>query len=241
MSIVKISWSGGKDSTASCLLHLLSGDQCKIVCYVPMLNSDIPLILRSHYDFILSTADFFRSLGADVFIVHGISYFDHVHSIITRGKNKGEFRGSGLGFGFCLFRNYSKITALRNCDVGYYDYEDIGIAFDETDRLSQLTIDLRSILFDLGFTERDSFDLCYKYGLISPHYYSFHRDGCAICPNASSSEFHAWLHDYPDAVSVLSDIEQFCKFVRSDITPYRGFRWWSDLISNGFYQYPLWG
>lgn len=33
---VKISWSGGKDSTASVLLHLERGDNCKVVYYIPV-------------------------------------------------------------------------------------------------------------------------------------------------------------------------------------------------------------
>lgn len=66
MDIVKVGWSGGKDSTASVLLHLEQGDKVKAVCYVPMFTKDIPLITKEHYDFIVHTAERLRQMGAEV-------------------------------------------------------------------------------------------------------------------------------------------------------------------------------
>lgn len=43
MDVVKLSWSGGKDSTASLLTHLELGDVVKAVYYIPYLTPDIPL------------------------------------------------------------------------------------------------------------------------------------------------------------------------------------------------------
>ena len=37
MSVVKIGWSGGKDSTRAVMAHIQRGDKVKAVCYVPML------------------------------------------------------------------------------------------------------------------------------------------------------------------------------------------------------------
>ena len=89
MATVKVGWSGGKDSTATVLLHLERGDKVKAVCYIPMFTKEIPLILKDHYQFILNTADYFRSLGAEVYIVTGITYVEYVLRRATRGKNKG--------------------------------------------------------------------------------------------------------------------------------------------------------
>lgn len=36
MSIVKVAWSGGKDSTCAVMLHIKRGDKVKVVCYIPM-------------------------------------------------------------------------------------------------------------------------------------------------------------------------------------------------------------
>ena len=208
MDVVKVSWSGGKDSTAAMYLHIKAGHQVKAVCFVPMLTDSIPLIRKCHYDFIMSAADRFRSYGASVVICHGITYYDHVHTIISRGVNKGKYRGCGLGFGFCLFRDYSKLRAgIYSVDVGQYDYEDIGIAADEVLRQSQLNSVKRSILCELGYTESKAFDLCYTHDLLSPLYYQIGRDGCCICPNASYNVLLAYVLDYPAARSVLLDIE----------------------------------
>ena len=68
MSVVQIGWSGGKDSTCAVMKHIEYGDKVKAVCYVPMFTREIPLILKNHYNFIINTADYFHSLGAEVFL-----------------------------------------------------------------------------------------------------------------------------------------------------------------------------
>lgn len=117
MSIVKVGWSGGKDSTCSVLLHLEQGDTVKAVCYIPMFTEDIPLITKKHYEFILNTAERFRQMGAEVFIVSGMTYYDYCFSISKNGKFKGEFKGYPY-VGCCGFRRDSKIKAVTGCDVG---------------------------------------------------------------------------------------------------------------------------
>lgn len=145
--IVKVGWSGGKDSTASVLLHLEQGDKVKAVCYVPMFTKDIPLITKEHYDFIVNTAERLRKMGAEVHIISGETYWDYVTKITTRGKYQGKMRGFPCVIaGKCGFQRDSKVKAVSNFNVGDYDYLDIGIAYDETERHSQLTAEKRSIL-----------------------------------------------------------------------------------------------
>lgn len=149
MDIVKVGWSGGKDSTASVLLHLEQGDKVKAVCYIPMFTKDIPLITKKHYEFIMNTAERLRQMGAEVHIVSGMTYWDYVTQITTRGKYKGQMRGFPCVIaGKCGFQRDSKVKAVSNFDVGDFDYLDIGIAYDETKRHSQLTADKRSILVE---------------------------------------------------------------------------------------------
>lgn len=235
--LYKVSWSGGKDSTSAMLLHLDRGDSVHAVCFVPMLTDDIPLIMPEHYDFIMSTADKFRSMGAVVDIVHGDTYYSHVHRIITRGIHKGLPMGIGLGFGFCLFRDYSKIRA-GICSVKFeFDFEDIGIAFDEVKRQNQLVLPKMSILCDEHYTEKDCFRLCIDRDMLSPIYYgTSRRDGCAICPNWKPNDFLSWVRAYPAAVPVLLEIEDFCKCYRPNNSPYRGGVWFSDRLAMD-YQY----
>lgn len=223
MSVVKISWSGGKDSTASVLLHLFRGDECKVVCYIPYFDDYIPLIRRSHYEYILSTKKYFENLGASVYIVRGISYFDWCTHISLKGKHKGKMFGFPCPHnGKCGFKRDSKIKALNAFDVGYYDYESIGIACDEVKRFGSLSFNKRSIFCELGYTELDCYNLCYSYGVLSPIYScSTGRDGCCLCYNAKKTELLGWLDDYNcrDKLICLQDI---VKLNRPDREPLRG-------------------
>ena len=75
--IVRVNWSGGKDSTCAVLKHLELGHTVKAVCYIPMFDSEIPLITKAHYNFLHYAADKFREMGATVTFVHGMSYVDY--------------------------------------------------------------------------------------------------------------------------------------------------------------------
>lgn len=152
MAIVKCNWSGGKDSSCATHLHLLQGDKCIICCYIPMFTDEIPLILKQHYEFILQTAERFKSMGAEVHITTGITYVEYVTKIAQKGKHK------GLPYGFpcfirgqCGFKRDSKekaIIELNECLKMAYDYESLGIEYDETDRHNQLNDKKRSILVE---------------------------------------------------------------------------------------------
>ena len=139
--VVKIGWSGGKDSTCAVMKHIEKGDKVKAVCWIPMLTKEIPLILKDHYEFIINTANYFRSLGADVYFADGgLTYYEYVTHIAKSGKYKGQIFGFPcINRGQCGFKRDGKIRACDKCDVGYYDYLSIGIAADETRRHNQLT------------------------------------------------------------------------------------------------------
>lgn len=233
METVKVSWSGGKDSTCALSLHLEAGHKVKAVCYIPMLTYDIPLILKNHYNFILSTAEHFcKTGGADVHIVTGITYVDFVHKVSSR---------TGKIFGFpcfltskCSFKRDSKEKALKQCDVGYFDYEDIGIAFDEIKRKGQLTQTKRSILCEQEYTEVDALQYCKNHGMLSPHYETSFRDGCALCPNAKAKERKLYFQDYPDAFDIVLDLQNFVKneillgHKPENHTPLRNYKWFIE-------------
>lgn len=229
MSIVKCNWSGGKDSTYATFLHIQQGDEVKVVNYIPMLNDHIPMLLKCHYEFILSTAERFRKMGATVDIVSGMTYVDFVHYRSTRGKHKGR----SFGFppfqrGWCNFKRDSKIKALEQVDVGDYDYEDIAIAFDEVERHNQLNDTKRSILVEKKITEHDARIGCIENNLLSPHYDLLKRDGCTLCPNASAVERQMWFHDYPEAFDIVLDLQEFVRRERPDQTPLRNHRWFIE-------------
>ena len=226
MDIVKVSWSGGKDSTCAVLMHIKLGHKVKVVCYIPMFTDEIPLLLKNHYKHIMNTAEIFRKLGAEVYVVTGKTYYSYV---IHRSP-KGKYKGRMFGFpyfkrGMCGFKRDSKVKALQKCDVGYFDYEDIGIAFDEVARHSQLNDQKRSILCELQITEDDTLRFCKDNGVLSPHYGNFDRDGCTLCPHASEKERTLWFSDYPEAIPLVLELQEIVKQERPDNSPLRDHKW----------------
>ncbi len=222
MDTVKVCWSGGKDSTAAELLHLEAGHHTKVVNYTPMLTEDIPLISKRHYEFIRSTGEYFRSRGAEMFFVTGMTYYDFVLHKCSKGPRKGKIFGFPCFVtGMCDFRNRSKTIAIVNLDVGPYDYEDIGVAFDEPTRQGQLNDRKRSILVEARITEAEAWYMCLQHGLLSPHYETNRRDGCALCPHARPSARERWFADYPEAREVVRYLQDRVKEEYPEDTPRR--------------------
>lgn len=231
MAIVKIGWSGGKDSTCAVMEHIKIGDKVKAVCYVPMFTNEIPLISKDHYAFIIETADYFRGLGADVYFANnGLTYYEYVTHIALNGKDKGRIFGFPIvGRGMCGFKRDGKAKALSSCDVGDFDYEGVGIAFDEVSRHKQLNDSFRSILVEKEITESMATDFCINNGLYSPHYLHIgknkKRDGCALCCNASEDERQTWYSDFPEAVPILIELQNLVKLERPERPPLRDYKY----------------
>ena len=210
MDIVKIGWSGGKDSTCSFYKHLERGDKVKAVCYIPMFTEDIPLINKEHYEFILRQANKFEKLGGKVYFAKGITYYDYCLSICKSGIHKGQVKGYPY-INACGFRRDSKIKAVSECNVGEFDYLDLAIAYDETKRQNQLNDKTRSILCELQITEPQAKQFCLDRNAYSPHYKYSKRDGCALCFNAKQIEREIWLNDYPQAYDKLLELQNELK------------------------------
>ena len=235
MAIVKIGWSGGKDSTCAVMKHIKRGDKVKAVCWIPMLTKEIPLILKDHYEWILNTADYFRSLGADIYFADGgLTYYEYVTHIAKKGKYKGQIFGFPcINRGQCGFKRDGKMRACDNCDVGEYDYLSIGIAADEKARQNQLNENKRSILCELGITEIMATNFCKNNSLYSPHYnYDFgkksKRDGCALCPHATQKERELYFRDYPEAIPIVIELQNIVKEKRPERAPLRDYKWFID-------------
>lgn len=222
MSIVKVNWSGGKDSTCAVLQHLAAGNRVKCVCYIPMFTDSIPFIRKAHYEFIVSAARRLREMGCSVFIVRGEPYVDFV----LRRSSRGKFKGRMFGFpcylaGRCNFQKASKTRALTRVEIGDYDFEDIGIAWDETSRHGQLTDLKRSILVELKISEKAAFRICEINDFLSPVYSEDGRDGCALCPHGSRARRVGWFSDYPDAFPIVRKLQEIVQVERPGMTPLR--------------------
>jgi hypothetical protein len=211
------------------MLHLEQGDIVKAVCYVPMFTKEIPLITKRHYEFIRSTAQRFTDLGAEVLFAEGMTYWDYVTHRALSGIFKGQIFGFPyFGAGQCGFKRDSKLKAVKAVDVGYYDYESIGIAYDETKRHGQLNEKCRSILVEKRFCESDCTRYCYSRNMLSPHYEYATRDGCVLCFNGKEVERQIWYSDYPEAKLLLIQLQDYVKSERSDRFPLRNYQWFID-------------
>ena len=231
--IVKVNWSGGKDSTAAALLHLERGHDVSMVCYVPMFDDEIPLITKRHFEFILDAKARFEAMGALVLLVHGLTYCGYVLHVSQKGKFKGQIFGfPWYGRGQCGFKRDSKLKALAFADsvIGSYDYEDVGIAYDEPERFGVLSPSKRSILVENKYTEPDCVLLTISRNLYSPHYQDNRRDGCVLCCNSSPEERASWLADYPQAKDRLLFLERVVKEERPDRPPLRNYKYFSDFF-----------
>lgn len=184
------SFSGGKDSTATIILAHEHNEPLDLIIFSEvMFDGEISGELPEHINFIKETCiPLFASWGYRTEILHTeatyMSLFNHV---LTKSKVESR-NGKRQGFpmaGRCCINRDCKIKAIRD----YYKNKDldqitqyIGIAIDEPKRLERLK-DARpprvSLLEKYNYTEEMAFDLCRKYGLLSP-IYDFSSRGGAV-------------------------------------------------------------
>lgn len=194
-----VSWSGGKDSTATVILaheHEIPLDL--IIMSVVWFDKKRGIYGENpeHMDWVLKHAKpLFESWGYTVeFISSERDYIHCFNHVITKSKIP-ERNGKKEGFlipGLCGM-NEEKFAPLdrffRKMQEPYIKYE--GIAFDEKDRLTRMHQNRGSVslLEQFKITEAETFSICYKYGLLSPIYNKVRkRQGCWFCPNQSIKE-----------------------------------------------------
>lgn len=204
-----LSWSGGKDSTATailCHLHNLPLDE--IIYAEPMftktVSADNPLQTQFIYGY---AKPLFESWGYRVTIVRAdTTYMDIFHHRIERATKYPEHVGMKYGFALpgkcsvqrdCKVRPIERYIASIRSDVVQY----VGICKNEPKRLESLHCGRQrvSLLEKYGLTEADTFELCRKYGLLSPTYGLSKRGGCWFCPWAKPEEQRMAKQYIPDA------------------------------------------
>ena len=204
-----INWSGGKDSTATIIACIKKEVPIKEINYVRMMFDDeLPATLPIMTDFVDSCIYRFRNqYNLIVNIIESESVMDAVaNKVYSRSKyNKLNGTRYTLGYlsrGLCKF-NACKVKALKQ--IATSDYEMIGYAADETQRINRLNHPHQeSILCTLGITEKKCLDICKRNHLLSPLYeLGFKRDGCWFCPNTSNNEIEYIKRKYPELVKII--------------------------------------
>ena len=198
-----MSWSGGKDSTATIILaheHGIPIDA--IVMSVVWFDKEkgISGEYPEHLEWSVNVAKpMFESWGYPTYIVSADSdYIENFHKVIGRGERKGKIRAFPLG-GRCAINRDCKVPPVKDFvkSLGDDVVQFIGIAADESERLKRMTGNKRSLLAEFGYTETDAKALCEHYGLLSPSYSMSARGGCWFCPNQKISGFAYLKQNHP--------------------------------------------
>lgn len=208
-----VSWSGGKDSTATIILMHEHQIPIKEIVYVRMMYDDtLPATLPVMTDFVDRAKEVFEGWGYKVtFTYPERSLMDYASMKYQRTKYEYKI---GHPYGVtCLSRGRCKLTMQKQKMIKKMmeskDFQMIGYACDEINRLVHLENNEKkqSIMLTLGVKEADTFDICRKYDLLSPLYeFGITRDGCWFCPNAGKKERKEIRENYPELYQKILDL-----------------------------------
>ena len=200
-----ISWSGGKDSTASIILCYEKGIPIDGVVMSEVMfdnsrgiSGENPKHIKWIYETAIPIIE--NEFGYKVFIVRDKSdYMQEFHAVIRNSKHpdrNGKKRGFFIG-GMCAGNDRLKMRPLRKFfkEVGECE-QIVGIAADEPERLIRLKEGRRSVLAENNIIESMTYNICKKYNLLSPTYADKTRGGCWFCPNQSIKELATLKKEY---------------------------------------------
>lgn len=232
-----LSWSGGKDSTASVVLaHINKIPIDLIIISLPFFDKakDIYADHPLHIDFIFNKAiPLFESWGYKVKIVSSDKDYKYWF-FKKRGNNCKNPKYNGKTYGWLLGgmckMNEEKTKPIKNIikklDGGGWQ-SIVGIGIDEPKRLEKMRNrkNQTSLLEKYGYTEKMAYDLCKKYGLLSPLYeMGGMRQGCFFCPNSPIGELAKLQKNYPHLWQELLNLNEL---YRQDKTQFvaQGFKY----------------
>ncbi len=221
-----LSWSGGKDSTATIILAHEFGIPIDliIICLVWFdkergIYGDSLKKLEWVFNY---AKPLFESWGYAVKIVTSDKDYLHYFYKVRQKSDKhpeniGKYYGFVMG-GACVMQE-EKVAPIRRYIRENYrrkkiPYEEIvGICADEPDRIERMNNrkNQRSILVENGITQAEALRICKEHNLLSPTYGSKRkRDGCWFCPNQHIEELAELKTDRPDLwaeLKMLSTVE----------------------------------
>lgn len=218
-----ISWSGGKDSTATIILCHKYGIPIKKIIYVRMMyDESMPATLPIMTKFVDNAKSIFEEWGYSVEEVKSIkSAQELMNKNYVRSKKYPERNGKPYGItafarGHCNFTKTKTQTIEKLlCND---DFEMVGYASDEKDRLHRLTETKQSILKTLGVEEVETYGICEEFNLLSPLYgLGFYRDGCWFCPNAGVHQRQYLKDNHPELVEEIHNSITMCDYDISSI------------------------
>lgn len=180
------SCSMGKDSLATVILALMHHEPLDEIVYCEvMFDKDISGEVPEHRTFIYNTAiPWLRRAGLDVKILRANTTYKECFPLCGRCNIQRD----------CKVRPIQKYMKSLSQETQQY----VGLATDEQDRLLRLQEKQISLLEQYACSEAEAWELCRRYGLLSPVYDFTDRNGCWFCPNAKLSELRHLYDHHPD-------------------------------------------
>lgn len=207
-----VSWSGGKDSTATIILMHENNVPIKKIVYVRMMwDDEIPATLPVMTDFVDHAAEVFRGWGYEVQIVKSYRTAKSLTEATCKRSKHPERIGKRYGIG-AFSRGRCKFTSVKTSTVKKLQepgaFAMIGYAVDEERRWKKtLGGGNQSIMVALNIIEEGTFSICKQYDLLSPLYeLGIRRDGCFFCPNAARLERYYLHKNYPELAKLIYQI-----------------------------------
>lgn len=221
MNIFNLSF--GKDSMATLLLAIEQGIPIDHVMYCDIRFSDEisgehPLMAEW-----IPKAERILKERFGITVEHAFSrtYIDEFYRITKNGK--GERNGKIRGFPYLIgawCNQRLKLDAINKylnqfngCGV---ITQFVGIAYDEPKRWERMKAKensrkkYRSILVERKLTEQEAFQICERYGLLSPIYKSndgIYRGGCWFCPKQCNADLYSLWKNYPKLWEEIEKLE----------------------------------
>lgn len=202
-----LSWSGGKDSSASIVLAYAKGLHLDGVIFSEVMfdhSRNISGENPKQIQWIYETAiPIIKKMGYPVKVVRAQKDYKTLFNTRITAKSKNKERiGKKWGFplgGMCFINRDLKVAPIKQFNKQLGECEQIiGIAVDEPERLARLKHNSRSLLAESSITEKDTYKICRDYNLLSPIYEYSSRGGCWFCPNCSIKEFAQFKKEFPE-------------------------------------------
>lgn len=212
-----LSWSGGKDSSASIVLCNENGIPLDGIIFSEVMfdhSRNISGENPEHIEWIYNTAiPIIERMGYPVKVLRSDKDYLYNFNTIFRKSRVPERNGKKHGWligGMC-WANRLKVEPIRFFLKSVGDYQQIiGIAADEQERLKP---NQRSVLINYGVCEADTYSICRKYNLLSPSYAYEKRGGCWFCPNSSIKEFARLKKYHPELWNELEKLSHDTEIV----------------------------
>lgn len=189
-----LSWSGGKDSTASIIICYEKGIPLDGIVMSEVMfdhsrniSGENPKHIKWVYETAIPIIE--NVFGYKVIILKDKSdYTQEFYHIVNKSKIP-ERNGKCQGFivaGRCVGNARLKMRPL----IQFYKQQGehkriVGIASDEPERIKRLKNNDFSVLYNYGITEKMTYDICRKYNLLSPTYEDKSRGGVLVLPKST--------------------------------------------------------